>query len=321
MTVRIGCSCHFEQLQTDVAGDSYLFTLLELHDKQAGKADFDPGRNGWSSMLRPVTPASLSGHAMSHRFIHKSIIAAAAMHYSHCSCLRAYFAGARISEVSNRSNYSFRPPTWPPLQGMWRYLQARPCCMLRHMPAWVQLPMLTPLTSCQPAFLALAWASIVVLATSVMPSSVGASGILGCVYTLACYPQKSGSLRAFLARLELFMSWTARPGCLIGTMCKTWLLDWDNECMPFASVQLHFGALGTFQLRDADTAVLLYQLFHGCAGLMFGPALLGCIADMTTVQVALQANALLLLATVAFFWWQARETRHLRPRQLTTSAL
>ena len=49
-----------------------------------------------------------------------------------------------------------------------------------------------------------------------------------------------------------------------------------------------------------------------CAGLMVGPALLGWIADMTSVQVALQANAAILVLAVLFFALQAREPRHLR---------
>lgn len=48
------------------------------------------------------------------------------------------------------------------------------------------------------------------------------------------------------------------------------------------------------------------------AGLMVGPALLGWIADCTSVQTALQANALVLLAAVAYFGAAARETKHIR---------
>lgn len=48
------------------------------------------------------------------------------------------------------------------------------------------------------------------------------------------------------------------------------------------------------------------------AGLMFGPALLGLLADFTSVQTALLANAAVLAAAVAFFALTAREARHLR---------
>lgn len=50
-----------------------------------------------------------------------------------------------------------------------------------------------------------------------------------------------------------------------------------------------------------------------CAGLMFGPALLGLLADFTSVQAALLANAAVMAGAVAFFALTAREARHLRP--------
>ena len=46
---------------------------------------------------------------------------------------------------------------------------------------------------------------------------------------------------------------------------------------------------------------------------MFGPALLGLLADFTSVQAALLANAAVMAAAVAFFALTAREARHLRP--------
>ncbi len=45
-----------------------------------------------------------------------------------------------------------------------------------------------------------------------------------------------------------------------------------------------------------------------------GPALLGYIADLTSVQTALTANAAVLVAATAYFGLAARETRHLRAR-------
>ena len=51
-----------------------------------------------------------------------------------------------------------------------------------------------------------------------------------------------------------------------------------------------------------------------CAGLMVGPALLGWIADLTSVQTALQVNAAVLLMAVTYFGLAARETKHLRAR-------
>ena len=46
-----------------------------------------------------------------------------------------------------------------------------------------------------------------------------------------------------------------------------------------------------------------------------GPALLGWIADMTSVQTALQVNAVVLVAAVSYFGLAARETKHLRVAQ------
>ena len=40
---------------------------------------------------------------------------------------------------------------------------------------------------------------------------------------------------------------------------------------------------------------------HGTAGLMFGPALLGLLADFTSVQTALCANAALLAVVMGVF--------------------
>ena len=50
------------------------------------------------------------------------------------------------------------------------------------------------------------------------------------------------------------------------------------------------------------------------AGLMVGPALLGWIADMTSVQTALRVNALAMIAVVAYFGLAAQETKHIRVR-------
>ena len=55
-------------------------------------------------------------------------------------------------------------------------------------------------------------------------------------------------------------------------------------------------------------------LFSCHAGLMVGPALLGWIADMTSVQTALRVNALAMIAVVAYFGVMARETKHIRVR-------
>ena len=45
------------------------------------------------------------------------------------------------------------------------------------------------------------------------------------------------------------------------------------------------------------------------AGLMFGPAALGLLADFTSVQTALCANAAVLALVMGFFVVTARETR------------
>lgn len=43
------------------------------------------------------------------------------------------------------------------------------------------------------------------------------------------------------------------------------------------------------------------------AGLMLGPAFLGWVADMSSVQTALCVNAIMLLAVVAYFGMRAEE--------------
>ena len=53
---------------------------------------------------------------------------------------------------------------------------------------------------------------------------------------------------------------------------------------------------------------------------MVGPALLGFVADLTTVQTALQANAIALAVVVTYFGLCAHETRHLRPKPQTLKA-
>lgn len=58
----------------------------------------------------------------------------------------------------------------------------------------------------------------------------------------------------------------------------------------------------------------------GGAGLMVGPALLGWIADMTSVQTALQVNAAVLVLAVTYFGVAARETKHLRVRRAAAAA-
>ena len=45
------------------------------------------------------------------------------------------------------------------------------------------------------------------------------------------------------------------------------------------------------------------------AGLMLGPVLLGWIADVSSVRVALQANAALLVLTMAYFGVVAAEAK------------
>lgn len=53
----------------------------------------------------------------------------------------------------------------------------------------------------------------------------------------------------------------------------------------------------------------------GCtAGLMVGPAVLGIIADASTVQIALKVNALVLGIAVAYFGIVAKESRHIEER-------
>jgi hypothetical protein len=47
---------------------------------------------------------------------------------------------------------------------------------------------------------------------------------------------------------------------------------------------------------------------------MVGPAILGLIADASTVQIALKVNALVLGIAVAYFGIVAKESRHIEER-------
>lgn len=56
-------------------------------------------------------------------------------------------------------------------------------------------------------------------------------------------------------------------------------------------------------------------------GLLIGPFLLGLIADATSVQVALKFNAGLLMVTIAYFGFIAREARQFRPGGVSAPAV
>ncbi len=60
---------------------------------------------------------------------------------------------------------------------------------------------------------------------------------------------------------------------------------------------------------------MLTWLVPGTPGLMFGPALLGLLADATCVGTALAANAAALTAVIIWFAWSAR-----CPKRLATEA-
>lgn len=55
------------------------------------------------------------------------------------------------------------------------------------------------------------------------------------------------------------------------------------------------------RLMSPMAAALSSQASLRCVGLMFGPALLGLLADFTSVQAALCANAVILAAVMGFF--------------------
>ncbi|KAK9830670.1 hypothetical protein WJX74_001706 [Apatococcus lobatus] len=136
---------------------------------------------------------------------------------------------------------------------------------------------------------------------------------------------------------------------LMGTMPASWVADklgrkWTivPSCVGLAAALALMGATGNPHIFMA--AAVLYACSNACIGatpaayaadvmpsnisgfalgiyrcagdigLMVGPALLGFVADLTTVQTALQANAIALAVVVTYFGLCAHETRHLRQK-------
>ena len=62
-----------------------------------------------------------------------------------------------------------------------------------------------------------------------------------------------------------------------------------------------------------DTASVHGLSFYGSVGLMVGPALLGWISDISSVQTAMTFNAAVLIIAVAIFGLTAQETRQSDP--------
>ena len=118
--------------------------------------------------------------------------------------------------------------------------------------------------------------------------------------------------------LQIIHTWCPWPSCLmsISSTCITFLFS----CGTAQGIMHLSGMTGVCQplslLHHADvTAGALTASV--LVGLMVGPAMLGCLADMTTVRTALGANAILLLACALFFHLQAREPRSARPQAVS----
>eukprot|EP00884_Botryococcus_braunii_P001802 jgi/Botrbrau1/11622/Bobra.0209s0013.1 len=136
---------------------------------------------------------------------------------------------------------------------------------------------------------------------------------------------------------------------LIGVMPASWVADhmgrkWTivPSCLGLALALLMmaatsradvlFMATGVYALANAivgatpaayaaDVVPTSYQGFGlgvfrcaGDLGLMVGPAILGLIADASTVQIALKVNAVVLGIAVAYFGLVAKESRHIEER-------
>lgn len=149
--------------------------------------------------------------------------------------------------------------------------------------------------------------------------------ILGLLFAVMSTVSLMGIMPAATVSDHLGRKWTIVPACLalaaaLVIMASTGQMAvFAGAAMLFAAANSCIGATPAAYAADVMPSSVsgLGLGIYRCAGdlgLMLGPALLGWIGDATSVQVALQANAVLLLGAVAFFAWQARETRHLRSR-------
>ncbi|BDA45298.1 probable quinolone resistance protein NorA at N-terminal half [Coccomyxa sp. Obi] len=150
--------------------------------------------------------------------------------------------------------------------------------------------------------------------------------VLGLLYALMAVIALVGIMPAAFVADKLGRKWTIVPSCfgLAGSLLLMAVTGrqelFIGAMMLYAVANSCIGATpAAFAADVMPQSVSGFGLgMFRCAGdigLMVGPALLGWIADMTSVQTALQVNAVVLVAAVSYFGLAARETKHLRVQQ------
>ncbi|KAK9819267.1 hypothetical protein WJX81_001189 [Elliptochloris bilobata] len=154
--------------------------------------------------------------------------------------------------------------------------------------------------------------------------------VMGLLFAGMAVVSLVGVMPAAWVADHLGRKWTIVPSCLglaaaLLLMAATRRTEFFFAAMVmYAAANACIGATPAAYAADVmPSAVSGFGLgIYRCAGdigLMVGPALLGWIADLTSVQTALAANAAVLVAATAYFGLAARETRHLRTRIEDTS--
>ncbi|CAL5228622.1 g11787 [Coccomyxa viridis] len=148
---------------------------------------------------------------------------------------------------------------------------------------------------------------------------------LGLLFAAMAVVSFVGVMPASFVADKLGRKWTIVPSCL-GLAGALLLMAFTGRqemftvaMMMYAAASACIGATPAAYAADVmPHSVSGFGLgIYRCAGdigLMVGPALLGWIADMTSVHTALQVNAVAMIAVVAYFGLAARETKHIRVR-------
>ncbi|KAK9810950.1 hypothetical protein WJX73_000538 [Symbiochloris irregularis] len=151
------------------------------------------------------------------------------------------------------------------------------------------------------------------------------TSLLGLLFAGMAVVSLIGIMPAAFVADHLGRKWSIVPSCLgmaaaLMIMANTGCTEaFTAAAVMYAAANACLGATPSAYAADVMPASIsgfglgIYRC-AGDLGLMFGPALLGWIADLTSVRVALQANAVILAGAVCLFSVQARETRHLRAR-------
>ncbi|CAK0782313.1 hypothetical protein CVIRNUC_005628 [Coccomyxa viridis] len=148
---------------------------------------------------------------------------------------------------------------------------------------------------------------------------------LGLLFAAMAVVSFVGVMPASFVADKLGRKWTIMPSCLGLAGALLLMAVTGRQEMFIAAMMLYAAANACIGATPAAYAAdVMPQSVSGfglgiyrCAGdigLMVGPALLGWIADMTSVQTALRVNAMAMITVVGCFGLFARETKHIRVR-------